>query len=150
MSLAARVEADWGSLEWLASGPLGNASAHTLGRVVVRKGMAAPRHRHTNCEPRHEEPLFLRQGRLDHSVGEGLVALGRGDTLVAEPGVPQNARSVVSSSRTTPVPRGEHQGPEPPRQARHARPGVPPRLTHAAGGAKLDRRGSSSAGSGDR
>jgi quercetin dioxygenase-like cupin family protein len=89
-SAAARVEADWGSLEWLASASLGNASGHTLGRVVIRRGMANPRHRHSNCE----ESLFLLQGRLEHSVGDEVVTMQAGDSLVVEAGVRHNAKSV--------------------------------------------------------
>jgi quercetin dioxygenase-like cupin family protein len=89
-SAASRVEADWGRLEWLASGPLGNASGHTLGRVVIKKGMANPRHRHSNCE----ESLFLMSGRLEHSVGDEVVTMEAGDTLVVEAGVPHNAKSI--------------------------------------------------------
>ena len=89
-SRAARVEAEWGGIEWLASGHLGNASGHTLGRVVIRSGTANPRHSHPNCE----ESLHLLRGGLEHSVGDEVVTMGPGDTLVVEPGVPHNARSV--------------------------------------------------------
>jgi quercetin dioxygenase-like cupin family protein len=89
-SVAARVEADWGSLEWLAGKSVGNAEGLTLGRVVIRKGLANPRHGHSDCE----EALYLISGRLEHSVGDETVTMEPGDTLMVAPGVPHNATSV--------------------------------------------------------
>lgn len=85
-----RIDEAWGSLTWLASQPIGNARGLTLGRVVIRRGMSNPRHRHPNCE----EVLYLLRGRLEHTVGEHTVVLEAGDTLVLDAGVPHNATSV--------------------------------------------------------
>jgi len=81
---------DWGSLQWLASREMGNAQGLTLGRVVIRKGCANPRHRHDNCE----EALYLLKGRLEHSVGDDKVVLEPGDVIVIPPGVSHHAVSI--------------------------------------------------------
>lgn len=86
----ARVETSWGSLRWLASREVGNATSLTLGRVVIRRGQANPRHAHRTCE----EALYLLAGRLEHTVGDQSVTLGPGDTLAIPAGVFHNARSV--------------------------------------------------------
>ena len=87
---AKRVEADWGSLCWLAGRAVGNAEGLTLGRVVIKAGSSNPPHSHGNCE----EALYLLAGRLEHVVGEESVVLEPGDTIVIAPGVPHWARSI--------------------------------------------------------
>lgn len=77
---------DWGTLTWLASGPL-TGSALTLGRVIIHPGKSNPRHAHDNCE----EVLYLLAGHLRHSFGDRAVDMGPGDTLVVPAGVPHNA-----------------------------------------------------------
>ena len=84
------IQESWGSLRWLASGPLANARGLTLGRVVIHKGKSNPRHYHTTCE----EALTLLRGRIEHTAGDRTVAMGPGDTLVIPAGVPHNATSV--------------------------------------------------------
>lgn len=85
-----RIDADWGSLTWLASRAMGNAEGLTLGRVVIRKGCQNPRHGHHTCE----EALHLLSGKLEHTVGDEQVVLHPGDTLVVSAGVYHNARSI--------------------------------------------------------
>lgn len=85
-----RRTASWGSLEWLASREIGNSQGLTLGRVVIRKGCANPRHRHDNCE----EALYLLKGRLEHSIGDRTVILEAGDVIVIPPGVSHHAVSI--------------------------------------------------------
>ena len=87
---AHRVEADWGSLCWLAGKGVGNAEGLTLGRVVIKAGRSNPPHSHGNCE----EALYLLAGRLEHFVGAELVVLEPGDTIVIAPGVAHWARSI--------------------------------------------------------
>jgi len=87
---AAAVREDWGSLTWLASANIGNATGMTLGRVVIRKGMSNPRHYHANCS----EALYLLAGRLEHTMGGQVTVLNPGDTLVVAADVPHNARSI--------------------------------------------------------
>jgi len=88
-ALGRRIEADWGSIVWLADGRIGNTSGLTLGRVVIKTGRSNPRHAHQNCE----EALHLLSGRLEHSAGEETVTLEPGDTLVVAAGVFHNAAS---------------------------------------------------------
>ncbi|HDZ44039.1 MAG TPA: cupin domain-containing protein [Phycisphaerae bacterium] len=80
----------WGSLHWLASREVGNASDITLGRVVIKAGQSNPRHAHGNCE----EVLYLLAGKLDHSLGDDNVMLAPGDTIVVRSGVFHNAVSL--------------------------------------------------------
>ncbi|MFO8007159.1 MAG: cupin domain-containing protein [Candidatus Brocadiia bacterium] len=77
-----RIEADWGSLTWLAGHARGNAEGLTLGRVIIHPGCRNPSHRHPNCE----EALYLLSGRLRHFIGPEEVTLEAGDTLVISAG----------------------------------------------------------------
>ena len=87
---AARIDADWGCLTWLAGGKIGNSAEQTVGRVVIKKDCANPPHHHPNCE----EVLYLLAGRLEHVVGDETVAMSAGDTLVVPAGAGHYARSV--------------------------------------------------------
>ncbi len=88
-SQAAMIKAEWGSLEWLAGGQIGNSASTTIGRVVIKQGMSNPRHYHS-CE----EVLYLLRGKLIHSVGAERAELNAGDTIVLPPGVFHGAQSV--------------------------------------------------------
>lgn len=81
---------DWGTLHWLASDAVGNATGVTLGRVLINAGDANPRHVHDNCE----EVLYLLAGRLRHSIGEKIVELEPGDVLVVGPGIVHHAEAI--------------------------------------------------------
>jgi len=83
----------WGSLCWLAGSDVGNAKSLTLGQVVIRRGQSNPRH----CHPDSEEALYLLRGRLEHTVGDEVVILDPGDTLVIPPGLFHNATSIGDS-----------------------------------------------------
>ena len=85
-----RIDEDWGSLRWLASQKIGNAQGLVVGRVVIEKGKANPRHSHSNCE----EVLYLLRGHLRHSIGDGTVLLEPGDVLVVGPGIAHNALNI--------------------------------------------------------
>jgi uncharacterized RmlC-like cupin family protein len=87
---AGRVDADWGSLRWLAGKAIGNAEGLTLGRVTIKAGMSNPAHCHGNCE----EALYLLSGRLKHFAGDQSVILDAGDTLMVAAGVPHHAVSI--------------------------------------------------------
>ena len=87
---AAAVAEPFGSLTWVAGRRTGNAEGVTVGRVVIKRGHANPRHAHNNCE----EVLYLLAGRLEHTVGRETVTLEAGDTLVVAPGVFHNAKSI--------------------------------------------------------
>jgi len=87
---AGRVEADWGSITWLAGKRVGNCKSMTLGRVIIKKGESNPRHCHNNCE----EILHLLSGSLAHTIGDETVHLQAGDTLVAAAGLMHNAVNV--------------------------------------------------------
>jgi quercetin dioxygenase-like cupin family protein len=83
------IAEEWGSLYWLANKQLTN-SGLTLGRVIIKKGQANPRHCHDSCE----EVLYLLQGMLKHSLGDETLVLEEGDTLIVPPGVMHNALNI--------------------------------------------------------
>jgi quercetin dioxygenase-like cupin family protein len=83
---AGKIMEPWGSLTWLASDAL-TQSEITVGRVIIKPGMANPRHAHDTCE----EVLYLLQGELTHSLEDGTIEMAAGDTLVVPPGVMHNA-----------------------------------------------------------
>ncbi len=87
-----RVEADWGSLTWLAGRTVGNAGGISVARVVIRTGRSNPPHRHPDCE----EVLHLLAGELRHYVGQAHVRLLPGDTLAVPAG---QAHYAVSTAR---------------------------------------------------
>ena len=80
----------WGSLQWTANSDIGNTENITLGRVIIKKGEANPRHKHSNCE----EVLYLLSGSLDHTVGDDHVTLKAGDTLTLPPDIYHNATNI--------------------------------------------------------
>lgn len=79
--------ADWGCLTWFASGALGNSTAQTIGRCVIRPGHGNPRHQHPNCE----EVLVVLSGSIRHTSADGEAELGPGDTVTIPPGIPHQA-----------------------------------------------------------
>jgi len=85
-----RIEAVWGSLTWLANKKLTGTEGLTVGRCIIKKGMANPRHCHPNCD----EVLYLLKGKLEHSVGDEKVIIEAGDTLVVPAGVTHNAVNI--------------------------------------------------------
>ena len=87
---ATRIDEEWGSLNWLASQAIGNATGVTVGRVIIKSGYSNPRHSHHNCE----EVLFLLSGRLEHTMGDDSVILEAGDTLVVAADLPHSATSI--------------------------------------------------------
>lgn len=78
-----------GDLTWLASRELGNSAEMTVGRAVVRAGMANPRHYHPNCE----EVLHVLEGTIIHTIGDREIELSAGDTITIPAQVVHNARN---------------------------------------------------------
>jgi mannose-6-phosphate isomerase-like protein (cupin superfamily) len=83
------TETSFGSMRWVAD-EMSAGTGITVGRVVIEPGKANQRHAHPDCE----EVLYLMAGRLEHSFGKEIVAMGAGDTIVIPPGTNHNARSV--------------------------------------------------------
>lgn len=82
---------EWGSLTWFASGELGNSQHLTVGRCVLRPGMANPPHRHPNCE----QILHVLSGRIAHALEDGTeVQMKPGDTITLPAGAPYDARNI--------------------------------------------------------
>ncbi len=89
---AERIEEEWGTVEWVASRKL-TGSDVTVGRVVIRPGCHNPRHVHHTCQ----EVLHLLSGCLVHTLGDDVVRLEAGDTIVVPAGMAHNARNVGES-----------------------------------------------------
>lgn len=83
-------ETDFGRLEWMIAGRLGNSTTMTVGRCYIDPGKANPRHYHPNCD----EVLHVLQGTIEHSDGDNLRKMGPGDTISIPAGVLHNARNV--------------------------------------------------------
>jgi quercetin dioxygenase-like cupin family protein len=80
----------WGTLAWIAGRTAGNSDRITVGRVLIKRGMNNPRHRH----PKSEEVLHLLRGRLRHTFGGREEILEPGDTIVIPAGEFHNAFSI--------------------------------------------------------
>ena len=81
----------WGQLTWFASSAQGNSEHTTVGRCVIRPGMANPRHIHPNCD----EVLVVLDGTIAHLVGAGReCTLTPGDTITIPADFPHQARNV--------------------------------------------------------
>ncbi len=86
-----RHEAQWGHLEWYASGALGNSPDMTVGRCVIKPGQSNPRHSHPNCW----EVLFVVRGTIRHTIsGSEEAEMNPGDSIAVPPGLPHHARNV--------------------------------------------------------
>lgn len=82
----------WGSLTWYASKELGNSGFATTGICRIKPAAANPRHMHPNCE----EILYVLEGEIQHSVGEGpdsLVSMGQGSAITLPAGIFHNAKN---------------------------------------------------------
>lgn len=81
---------EWGRLEWMVSGALGNSDTMTVGRCYIDPGEQNPRHYHPNCD----EVLHVLQGRIVHSLGDETFEMGPGDTVSIPSGTLHNARNI--------------------------------------------------------
>lgn len=77
----------WGEIRWLCNGEIDPASEMTFGVVEIGAGQSNPRHHHPNCE----EIIFVMEGRCDHSLGDEVVPLEKGDALRIPRGVTHHA-----------------------------------------------------------
>lgn len=81
---------EWGRLEWMISGRLGNSTTMTVGKCYIAPGRQNPRHHHPNCD----EVLHVLQGTIEHSADDDRVTMRAGDTISIPQGVVHNARNV--------------------------------------------------------
>jgi quercetin dioxygenase-like cupin family protein len=80
-----------GTLTWLASKEVGNATGITLARCTVKAGCGGDFHSHPNCE----EVVHVMQGKLVHSIEGGKeVELSEGDTITIPANLPHYAKNV--------------------------------------------------------
>src|SRR6202790_134719 len=79
-----KLDFDWGSLNWYASGALGNSSEVTVGSCRLKPGRSNPRHYHPNCS----EILVVIEGEIRHTMADGTESEMRpGDTVTVLPNV---------------------------------------------------------------
>ncbi|MGC5170124.1 cupin domain-containing protein [Microbacterium sp. DT81.1] len=81
---------EWGRLEWMVAGRLGNSDTLTVGRCYIRPGQQNPPHFHPNCD----EVLHVLQGTIRHRVDETYVEMGPGDTISIPSGSVHNATNL--------------------------------------------------------
>lgn len=85
---------EWGTLQWLVSGPAGLSETMTVGRVTIFRGYANPHHMHPNCD----EILYVETGTLSHTLPfGGTVDLGPGDMIVIPKGTWHHATNTGDS-----------------------------------------------------
>jgi quercetin dioxygenase-like cupin family protein len=85
-------EQDWGRLEWMVAGKLGNSDTLTVGKCFIDPSCANPPHYHPNCD----EVLHVLRGEIENRVGDDYVRMSPGDTISIPAGNIHNARNVGS------------------------------------------------------
>jgi len=80
----------WGRLEWMVSGALGNSDRLTVGKCFILPGQQNPVHHHPNCD----EVLHVVKGRIRHRVGDDYVEMTAGDTISIPKGSVHNATNI--------------------------------------------------------
>ncbi|WP_410793138.1 cupin domain-containing protein [Kribbella sp. C-35] len=83
---------EWGKLEWMVSGAIGNSDTMTVGRCTIEPGQQNPPHHHPNCD----EILHVVSGTIDHRLGDRQLPMSAGDTISIPVGTVHNARNVGS------------------------------------------------------
>ncbi|HVB49872.1 MAG TPA: cupin domain-containing protein [Burkholderiales bacterium] len=90
-----RNQFEWGSIEWLANGEVGNSKELSLARMLLRPGMATDTHIHANCE----ESIYVVRGTVQCRRGAQRVVLGAGDRSV----VPRGAVHAIRNTGSEPA-----------------------------------------------
>jgi quercetin dioxygenase-like cupin family protein len=91
---AERLDFDWGTLNWYASGSLGNSSEVTVGNCRLKSGCSNPRHYHPNCS----EILVVIKGKILHTMADGTESeMKPGDTVTVLPKVWHRATNIGDS-----------------------------------------------------
>jgi quercetin dioxygenase-like cupin family protein len=80
-------EQDWGRLQWMAAGRLGNSTTMTIGICFIKPGQANPVHHHPNCD----EVLHVLHGTISHRVNDEVFDMTAGDTVSIPTGSVHNA-----------------------------------------------------------
>lgn len=83
---------NWGKLEWMVSGAIGNSDTMTVGRCTIAPGQQNPPHYHPNCD----EVLHVISGMIDHRLGDKQLLMSEGDTISIPLGTVHNARNIGS------------------------------------------------------
>ncbi len=81
---------DWGRLEWMVAGSIGNSDTLTVGKCFIRPGMNNPVHHHPNCD----EVLHVIKGRIRHRVDGEFTEMTAGDTISIPKGAVHNATNI--------------------------------------------------------
>lgn len=80
-------EQEWGRLQWMVAGRLGNSTELTVGICLINPGQANPVHHHPNCD----EVLHVLQGTIMHRVNDEVFPMAAGDTVSIPTGSVHNA-----------------------------------------------------------
>lgn len=83
-------EQEWGRLEWMVSGTIGNSDTLTMGKCFISPGMSNPLHHHPNCD----EVLHVIRGEIRKRVGDDYFEMQAGDTISIPMGAVHNAENV--------------------------------------------------------
>lgn len=81
---------EWGRLEWMVSGAIGNSDTLTVGKCFIAPGRNNPVHHHPNCD----EVLHVIRGRILHRVDDERVEMTAGDTISIPKGAIHNATNI--------------------------------------------------------
>ncbi|HEY8591161.1 MAG TPA: cupin domain-containing protein [Naasia sp.] len=81
---------EWGRLEWMVAGRLGNSERMTVGKCFIDPGQANPLHHHPNCD----EVLHVLKGEIEHRVDDEVFRMSPGDTVSIPQGARHNARNL--------------------------------------------------------
>jgi len=81
---------EWGRLEWMVSGAMGNSDTLTVGKCYIEPAMGNPLHYHPNCD----EVLHVLAGRIRKHVGDAYVDMGPGDTISIPAGAMHRAENI--------------------------------------------------------
>ena len=81
---------EWGRLEWMVSGEMGNSDTMTVGKCYIEPGMGNPWHYHPNCD----EVLHVMVGTIRKHVGDAYFDMGPGDTISIPIGAMHRAENI--------------------------------------------------------
>lgn len=87
-----KIEADWGSIVWIAGPMADNSDEVTVGYVTIHPGKSNPAHFHTTSG----EMLHLLKGEVSHTFPGGDVHMRAGDTITVDSSFPHCARNIGS------------------------------------------------------
>jgi mannose-6-phosphate isomerase-like protein (cupin superfamily) len=86
----------WGTVDWLASGSLGNSVELSVARMYIEPGMGTAWHQHPHCE----EAVVVLKGAIRCVIDDRLFELQTSGSLVIPSGCAHNISNVGSERAT--------------------------------------------------